>query len=365
MNLLLPLLLAFSAAAAPPDRSPGPRETPAPAAGDWQTIPTEAYKGKRDDISFADPMHGWYGTGKGDLFRTTDGAKTWEKVSSHPGTFIRSLAFIDEANGFIGNVGTGYYPGVSDPTPLYRTADGGKTWSPVTIAGAKVTGICSIDVLRTRRLFQGQLIPALVITAAGRVGGPASLARSMDGGVTWQAIDMSPWTGMILDVHFINERTGFVAASSSRDLDTSNAQILMTSDGGSSWKEVYRSRRANELVWKISFPTPRIGYGTVMSQDESNPRRVIVKTTDGGMSWHELPLTSDVHAVELGIGFINARHGWVGTLAGGFETVDGGRTFRKTNLARATNKFRILREPNGPTEVYAIGTEVQRFTSVK
>lgn len=36
----------------------------------WEKLPTEAYPGKRDDISFADPLHGWYGTGKGDLFRT-------------------------------------------------------------------------------------------------------------------------------------------------------------------------------------------------------------------------------------------------------------------------------------------------------
>lgn len=53
----------------------------------WEKLPTEAYPGKRDDISFADPLHGWYGTGKGDLFRTTDGGASWAKVASKPGTF--------------------------------------------------------------------------------------------------------------------------------------------------------------------------------------------------------------------------------------------------------------------------------------
>ena len=72
------------------------------------------------------------------------------------------------------------------------------------------------------------------------------MLRSTDGGATWHAIDMSRWTSMILDVHFLDEQTGFVAASSSRDVKTANAQILMTRDGGETWTEVYRSKRPTE-----------------------------------------------------------------------------------------------------------------------
>ena len=51
--------------------------------------------GKRDDIHFANAATGFYGTGKGDLFRTDDEGTSWAKVWSKPGTFIRALGFID------------------------------------------------------------------------------------------------------------------------------------------------------------------------------------------------------------------------------------------------------------------------------
>jgi photosystem II stability/assembly factor-like uncharacterized protein len=348
-------------AAAPAQEKREPSATPAAAATPWETLPTEAYAGKRDDVSFAGPSDGWYGTGKGDLFATRDGGRSWAKVASHPGTFIRALGFVDRNTGFIGNVGVGYYPGVTDTSPLYRTDDGGKTWKPIDLGAGRVAGICAIDILRTERIYQGRLVPATIVTAAGRVGGPAALARSTDGGATWTVTDMSRWAGMILDVHFLDERTGFVAASSSADVKTTHAQILMTRDGGATWSEVYRSARPTELIWKMAWPTRQVGYGTVMSYDQANPHKVVVKTTDGGRHWQEMPLVDNGKAVELGIGFIDKRHGWVGTTVGGFETRDGGVSFVPAPIAPAANKFRIVPKKAGAAAVYAIGTQLQRL----
>jgi photosystem II stability/assembly factor-like uncharacterized protein len=332
---------------------------PGPHVSTWETLPTEPYPGKRDDISFADALHGWYGTGKGDLFATKDGGASWAKVASHPGTFIRALGFIDASTGYIGNVGVGYYPEATDETPLYRTDDGGVTWSAVKLGGATVEGICAIDILRTKRIHQGAIVTNVTVTAGGRVGGPASLVRSVDGGATWRVIDMSRWTNMILDVHFLDDKVGFVAGSSDRDLDSANAQILMTRDGGASWTEVYRSRRPSELVWKMSFPTALVGFGTVMSYDKKNMHKVVVKTVDGGRTWNELPLVSNPDAIELGIGFVDPLHGWVGSTIGGFETRDGGRSFSTAPIAKAANKFRIVGAGRG-SMIFAIGTALQR-----
>ena len=329
------------------------------AAAAWRTLPTEAFRGKRDDISFADPRHGWYGTGQGDLFATGDGGESWAKISSHPGTFIRALGFVDANTGFIGNIGPGYYPGVTDDVPLYRTDDGGKSWTPIDLGGAHVAGICAIDVLKTQSIYQGRLEPRTIISAAGRVGGPAGMIRSLDGGRSWSVIDMSPWTSMILDVHFLDAQTGFVAASSASDVKTANAQILMTRDGGAHWSEVYRADRPGELIWKMSWPTERIGYGTVMSYDQDNPHKVVIKTVDGGLSWTEMPFVEDGKAIELGIGFVDADHGWVGTSLGGYRTVDGGVSWTKAAIPIYANKFRVVPQADRSTAVYNIGTEVQ------
>ena len=337
--------------------TPRPVAATTPMAA-WQTLPTDAYPGKRDDIAFADAQHGWYGTGKGDLYATQDAGAHWHKVASRPGTFIRALGFVDDKVGYIGNIGTGYYPGVTDTVPLYRTDDGGASWTAVDLGGASIAGICAIDVLRTQRIYQGTLIPHAIVTAAGRVGGPAALIRSTDDGRTWRVTDMARWTSMILDVHFSDERTGFVAGSSATDVKTTNAQILMTRDGGATWQEVYRSRRPQELIWKMAWPTARIGYATVMSYDQGNAGKVVIKTVDGGRTWREMPLVTNGKAVELGIGFADARRGWVGTTVGGFATEDGGKSFVSAPIAPAANKFRIVAGPDGG-HVYAIGTQVQ------
>jgi len=35
------------------------KAAPAAAAGEWRTLATEAYRGKRDSVSFVDDSHGW------------------------------------------------------------------------------------------------------------------------------------------------------------------------------------------------------------------------------------------------------------------------------------------------------------------
>jgi len=327
----------------------------------WEKLATEAYPGKRDDISFADALHGWYGTGKGDLFRTTDGGESWTKIASKPGTFIRALGFVDANTGFIGNIGTDYYPGVTDTTPLYRTDDGGVTWKAADLGGRTIAGVCAIDVLRTQRIYQGKLEPRIVVHAAGRVGGPSGLLRSIDGGLSWTVTDLSAQAGMILDIKFFDEQTGLIFASTGRDPATTEGLILRTTDGGKSWSEVYKSGRAAELIWKASFVSSKIGYATVQSYDPNRAQQLIVKTVDGGRSWAELPMVMDAKARQFGIGFADEQRGWVGTAAGGLETRDGGKSFTPAPIARAANKFRMVADGKR-RHVYAIGTEVQRLT---
>ena len=179
-----------------------------PATG-WLLLPAEPYRGKQDDISFVTPYLGWYGNGAGNLYRTRDGGETWEKVWDQPGTFIRALGFVDAQNGFLGNVGTEYYPNVTDTRPLYRTRDGGTTWTPIESPGIDIVkGICGIDVLHEKRIFQGEMREISVIHAAGLVGGPAAILRSIDGGDTWEVIDLREQADELVVVAHERQRAG-------------------------------------------------------------------------------------------------------------------------------------------------------------
>lgn len=98
----------------------------------------------------------------------------------------------------------------------------------------------------------------------------------------------------------------------------------------------------------------------MQSYDPARTTQVIVKTVDGGKSWTELPMVENAAARQFGIGFVDALHGWVGTMAGGYYTADGGKNFTPVPIARAANKFRVVPGPGG-NRVYAIGTQVQRI----
>ena len=325
----------------------------------WHTVTTETYLKKRDDIVFVDALTGYYGTGKGNLYRTQDGGQSWHLIWSNPGTFIRSLGFIDRKHGFLGNLGAGL-ASITDRTPLYETKDGGVTWQPAKIGSTAVPGICAIDILKTRSIHEGDVSDRYYIHAAGRANGPAKLLRSEDGGTNWTLIDLSDRAGMVLDVKFFDPNIGLVFAGTSGDLTQSNALILKTTDGGRTWRQVYRSARLSEIIWKAAFANTQVGYATVQNNDRENVQQRIVKTVDGGEHWRELPLVASKGAEELGIGFILPERGWVGTSVGGFETNDGGKSWTPSSLAPKANKIRI-RAADGTSMIYAIGSEVQIY----
>jgi photosystem II stability/assembly factor-like uncharacterized protein len=344
------------------------------ASGDWQTADTETYKGKQDDIYFTSPKVGFYGNGAGKIFRTDNGGTTWTKLIEKPGTFVRAIGFLDDKRGFAGNIGPDAFPGVTDETLLYRTDDGGTTWTPVALPdtdGAR--GVCAIDILAIDRVDRGHRRHEEIVHAGGRVGGPSSLFASSDGGATWTRLPLPPdVAGGILDVKFLDPSIGFVFAGSDPDVSKSHGVIVKTTDGGRTWKKVYESTRPYELMWKGAFPSRQIGYaslqnytGEVAAETPDGVTvigaRYIVKTEDGGDHWRELPVVDDAKVQEFGVGFVDDRHGWLGVSAGGYETTDGGATWRAVaTMPKATNKIRIVHD--GPNvHVWSIGVDVRHL----
>lgn len=323
----------------------------------WQALPTAPQNGqKQDDVFFLNPQLGWAVNGSGHISQTANGGTTWTRQLTQPGTYFRCIGFANSQLGFAGNIGTNYFPGVTDTNPLYRTQDGGLTWQPVpasAISGPVPTGLCALQVVTPQ-----------VIYAAGRVGGPAHLMKSSDGGLTWISRSLSPQIGMITDVHFMAADTGFVFGGSSSNIAASATKVLYTTDGGLTFRSVYQSARPFEMVWKASFVDRRVGYCTVLSYNTGTTARYVAKTTDGGLTWTELPFAAN-GCKEFGIGFATEQIGWVGTDVGtGSETQDGGLTWQPGTLGQFVNKVRLLRNASGRLTGYAIGLNVRKLSTI-
>ena len=329
----------------------------------WRKLNTERYPGKQDDIAFINEKEGWYVNGYGSICHTSNGGQTWEKQLEMKGTFFRCIAFVDSLTGFAGTVGTDYFPNVTDTIPLYGTTDGGKTWNPVSYKGPYVKGLCAIDIVKEQFINHGKTDYKVHIYGVGRVGSPANMLVSHDGGLTWTSNSMNKDCKMLFDIKMFDKNTGFVCAATDEDLEKSNALVLKTNDGGKTWKKVYQSDRPFETTWKVSFPTEKVGYVTIQSYnpDPNAKQQRIAKTIDGGETWQEINLVEDASAREFGVGFIDENHGFVGTMNSGYETKDGGKTWSKVHLGMACNKIRIYRDANGKVYGYAIGVDVMRF----
>ena len=280
----------------------------------WTQFPnTPAGIARNDDIYFADQQNGWSARGTDGVYRTINGGQTWIKVipNTSPIAHFRCIGFASTTHGWTGNLGPGSYDGlVNDTNMLYETFDGGSNWNAVaSINASGMQGFCAIHVMDAQHIY-----------GAGRVRGDAYFAKSENGGTNWSVINLKTAgvMGGLMDVYFKDPTNGFVVG-----MDTNSfyappyyGSIARTTNGGSSWQVLVTTPVASSYFWKMSWPSPNIGYAS-LQQNSSYSTVIYYKTTDGGATWvsNGIPLTAIGSPSSFGlqgIGFINDNEGWMG-----------------------------------------------------
>ncbi len=129
-----------------------------------------------DAPDFVDQLHGFLVL-QSSLLATSDGGSSWE-VRSLPGeTSDVSISWLDARNGAAFVITPG-----SSNVPLYRTRDGGATWSPVQTNLPSQTSDGSIDGLYFVDQNTGFAFRQM------ETGGYSLLLKTTDGGHTWTAV---------------------------------------------------------------------------------------------------------------------------------------------------------------------------------
>lgn len=119
-------------------------------------------------------------------------------------------------------------------------------------------------------------------------GSNGTWAMTRDGGRTWNWNQLKPYEKLdFRDIEaFSDQRAVMVSAGSP-------AVILLTNDGGASWKEVYCNESSEIFLDGMDFWDERNG---IIYGDPINGRMVLLKTTDGGKSWKDI---SDNNKIRL------------------------------------------------------------------
>ena len=296
-------------------------------------------------LDFLTPERGWLvarqdaAPARSEILATTDGGRTW--TQQYPPTAFRSIGawFADAAHGWI----TGQHcqeqpaPGASGPsaasTPpaclgmIEATTDGGRSWNVQYADAHDVSGIQFVDVQTGWAIrSQGARCPGFPQTC------PSVLMVTHDG-QNWTDLYRTP---LSLDqLAFTSKDDGWLLGQRCADPNTPGtceAHVLVTTDGGHSWRDTLLPVHATLL--SLSHPT--VADGWVVSAFGGPPSPELVASHDGGRTWQSLPDPGLPLAQSLF--FRTAQQGWL--LSGGepgagnqmkelFGTTDGGHTWTK------------------------------------
>ena len=276
------------------------------------------------------PYEYYFGTTGGGVFKTSDGGITWAPVTDkYFGGTIGAIG-ISESNPDIVYVGAGEYPirgNVSHGDGVFKSADGGKTWTSVGL----------VDTRQVSRVRVHPTNPDIVyVGAQGHVFGPNSergVFKTTDGGKTWRKI------------LYRNDSTGITDLV----LDPNNPEIIYAAF----WQ-----------AWRTPWQLVSGGAGSG-----------IFKSTDGGEHWTELTRNPGlpqgvIGNIGLAVSPSNSSHVWAiieADSGGVFRSTDGGATWTRTNSDRRLRQrawyyTRIFADPKDEHSIYVLNTGMYRST---
>ncbi len=260
------------------------------------------------------------------LYKTINGGDNWQEtkpLTIQQAMFCFALHFPNQSTGYMTAIGL-----VSSIFPcaaLYKTTDGGNTWSLNYGLTMSFMNMLWDDVFFVD-LNNGWL-----------AGSKSDIRRTTNAGASW-TIQTAPVSTSLKSIHFINANEGWIVGG---DYDTLTGQgingaILHTSNGGANWTAQLSNARLQ--LWGVHFIDNARGW-VCGYKDRSSPG-VLLRTTDGGANWVEIMAPAvamgsyGLYAIDFPeplTGFTvggGNRSGWSGSYFGAFlKTTDGGNNW--------------------------------------
>ncbi len=284
------------------------------------------------------------------VYKSTDAGKTWKKMGLELTQHISRIAIHPKDPNTVFVAAQGPLYSHSPERGVYRSTDGGATWSKVLYVDEK-TGCAELSmdmnnplVLYAAMWEHGRL-PWKVIS-----GGPGSgLYKSVDGGQSWQKIHNGlPKELGKMAVAVCRSNSDRVYALIESDSDKEQGGLFVSTDAGKSWSRVSDDHRLVQRAW----------YYIEVFADPQNEHTVYVlsapalRSTDGGKTWEDLPGPhGDYH--DLWINPHNPKNMAIADDGGVGITLNHGRTWSSQSTMPTAQLYRINVDNQFPYRIYA------------
>lgn len=279
------------------------------------------------------------------VYKSLDGGKTWSHLGLAPTKHISTVIIDPKDNNIVYIGAMGELWGENEDRGVFKTTDGGKTWSKVLYVD-KRTGIADMvmDPSNPRTLlaacWEKIRYPWNWIS-----GGPSSaLMKTTDGGKTWKKITKGMPEGNL----------GRLGLSYFRK----NPKIVIMSVENKGGGGVYRSTDGAESFTKMSNLNPRPFYFSNPRQDPSDENRVYMAAVqihysdNKGETFRVLQSSVHVDHHAMWINPTDSNHIIIGEDGGVAQTRDRGATWEHLNGMAIGQFYAIAFDMRKPYYVY-------------
>ena len=341
-----------------------PQAPPASAFGDlaWRMVgPMRGGRTRAVSGVASQPAVFYIGAVNGGVWKTTDAGRTWQPIfDAQPTQSIGAIAVApSDPNTVYVASGEGLLrPDLSIGNGIYRSRDGGRTWSHLGLTEGQQIAELAVDPHDPARLFAAVL---------GHPYGPNTergIYRSLDAGATWQkvlykdpdtggsAVAIDPLHPDIVYAGLWQARLG--PWEDKNEFNGTGGGLFKSSDGGNTWKQLSAGlpQQLSQVNIAIAPSAPQRLYVAVATAEPSDHSSAaglgVFRSDDSGESWTRIT-TDPRPALRIGGGDLavirvdptNADVVYSASIVT-MKSTDGGRSWRPLRGAPGGDDYQNL-----------------------